>query len=544
MTFTDQTEIFSDILASKRFPSYELFRQALEYFTKVCSLPSNESLPLQISGSKFSKGKTSLHRPGSLNRDILLYRSAEFQCSSKCEACFVIGCKKGHLFVIRYHMVHNHSIDYQVTPSPNPHPVVEIPEVPQADVDLTVQFNAHFPSLKFSSYDDLMEALTSFQKRTGSVYVKKGVHKLPTGHANSDLLVYSTMCFQCIHYDHPSLRHLPLPSSEYYEEVIDVDQLESKEISPVRTLGVGISSYSSLSPFPLSKANDYEGSQRRTSIETMLQCIRGILAKSDISAFEKRTSDLRRLVRSWEMDPIVDPERMTNGVKQGCVLAPTLFILMFSAMLMDACRAEQPGIRMTYRTDGHLLNSQRMQAPTRVSTTIVHELLLADDCALNTVRCRYGDRQQGGQKRRYKDTLKKSLKQPQINPVTWADFTQDRPAWRRSVRTGAAIYETNRSNAAKAKRVARKSPAPRTNTAGSQALPTCPRCQRIFRARIGLVGHLQTECKNNHITSTSATTASVPTAHDHRNHRPSSTTCANHGDEHHMPHSHHLSSHV
>uniref|UniRef100_A0A0X3NPE3 FAR1 DNA-binding domain n=2 Tax=Schistocephalus solidus TaxID=70667 RepID=A0A0X3NPE3_SCHSO len=373
MTFTDQTEIFSDILASKRFPSYELFRQALEYFTK-------------ISGSKFSKGKTSLHRPGSLNRDILLYRSAEFQCSSKCEACFVIGCKKGHLFVIRYHMVHNHSIDYQVTPSPNPHPVVEIPEVPQADVDLTVQFNAHFPSLKFSSYDDLMEALTSFQKRTGSVYVKKGVHKLPTGHANSDLLVYSTMCFQCIHYgtfasraitprnhrskkigclsaihvssmqhklhitrfnmrhnhliyptnvpsrrkdpisvplktakncglpcvradDHPSLRHLPLLSSEYYEEVIDVDQLESKEISPVRTLGVGISSYSSLSPFPLSKANDYEGSQRRTSIETMLQCIRGILAKSDISAFEKRTSDLRRLVRSWEMDPIVDPER-------------------------------------------------------------------------------------------------------------------------------------------------------------------------------------------------------------------------------------------
>ncbi|VDL99513.1 unnamed protein product [Schistocephalus solidus] len=51
---------------------------------------------------------------------------------------------------------------------------------------------------------------------------------------------------------------------------------------------------------------------------------------------------------------------VTNGVKQGCVLAPTLFSLMFSAMLMDAYRDEQPGIRIAYRTDGHLLNSRRM----------------------------------------------------------------------------------------------------------------------------------------------------------------------------------------
>ncbi|VDM00392.1 unnamed protein product [Schistocephalus solidus] len=60
---------------------------------------------------------------------------------------------------------------------------------------------------------------------------------------------------------------------------------------------------------------------------------------------------------------------VTNGVKQGCVLAPNLFSLMFSAMLMDAYRDEPPWIRITYRTDGHLLNSRRMQAPTRVSTT-------------------------------------------------------------------------------------------------------------------------------------------------------------------------------
>ncbi|VDL97822.1 unnamed protein product [Schistocephalus solidus] len=55
-----------------------------------------------------------------------------------------------------------------------------------------------------------------------------------------------------------------------------------------------------------------------------------------------------------------------------------------------------------------------------------------------------GARRQGGQKRHYKDTLKKSLKQLQIYSATWKDLAQDRPARRRSVKTGAAIYEANR----------------------------------------------------------------------------------------------------
>ncbi|VDL95000.1 unnamed protein product [Schistocephalus solidus] len=76
---------------------------------------------------------------------------------------------------------------------------------------------------------------------------------------------------------------------------------------------------------------------------------------------------------------------VTNGVKHGCVLAPTLFSLMFSAMLMDAYRDEQHGIRIANRTGGHLLNSRRMQASTRVSTGKVHGLLFADDCVLNIV---------------------------------------------------------------------------------------------------------------------------------------------------------------
>ncbi|BHF68203.1 hypothetical protein SprV_0301123600 [Sparganum proliferum] len=105
-----------------------------------------------------------------------------------------------------------------------------------------------------------------------------------------------------------------------------------------------------------------------------------------------------------------------------------------------------------------------------------------------------GSRRQGRPIRRYKDTLKSSLKRLQINPTNWEELALDRPTWRRTVKTGAAIYEANRIAAAKVKREARKSQVRPVRNADAQPLPTCPRCQRTFRARIGLVGHLRINC--------------------------------------------------
>nr|VZI26315.1 unnamed protein product [Spirometra erinaceieuropaei] len=105
-----------------------------------------------------------------------------------------------------------------------------------------------------------------------------------------------------------------------------------------------------------------------------------------------------------------------------------------------------------------------------------------------------GSRRQGGQIRRYKDTLKSSLKRLQIKLTNWEELALDRPTWRRTVKTGAAIYEANRIAAAKAKREARKSQLRPVRNAAAHPLPTCPRCQRTFRARIGLVGHLRINC--------------------------------------------------
>nr|VZI45777.1 unnamed protein product [Spirometra erinaceieuropaei] len=105
-----------------------------------------------------------------------------------------------------------------------------------------------------------------------------------------------------------------------------------------------------------------------------------------------------------------------------------------------------------------------------------------------------GSRRQGGQIRCYKDTLKSSLKCLQINTANCEELALDRPTWRREVKTGAAIYEANRIAAAKAKREARKSQLRPVCNAAAQPLPTCPRCQRTFRARIGLVGHFRINC--------------------------------------------------
>ena len=43
---------------------------------------------------------------------------------------------------------------------------------------------------------------------------------------------------------------------------------------------------------------------------------------------------------------------VTNGVKQGGVMAPTLFSMMFSAMLTDAFQDVNAGFQIRYRFDG------------------------------------------------------------------------------------------------------------------------------------------------------------------------------------------------
>ena len=75
------------------------------------------------------------------------------------------------------------------------------------------------------------------------------------------------------------------------------------------------------------------------------------------------------------------PFPVTNGVKQGCVLAPTLFSMMFSAMLTAAFQDGDNRIPIRYRFDGKLFNLRRLQAKSKVQTAVPDGYLFADDMA-------------------------------------------------------------------------------------------------------------------------------------------------------------------
>ena len=53
-----------------------------------------------------------------------------------------------------------------------------------------------------------------------------------------------------------------------------------------------------------------------------------------------------------------EPFAVTNGLKQGCILAPTLFSMMFSAMLIYAFKYDSIGVDLKYRYDGGGLFNQ------------------------------------------------------------------------------------------------------------------------------------------------------------------------------------------
>ena len=73
---------------------------------------------------------------------------------------------------------------------------------------------------------------------------------------------------------------------------------------------------------------------------------------------------------------------VTNGVKQGCVLAPTLFSIFLSAMLEEAFRDTDEGVYIQSRQGADLFNVAHFRAKTKSTLILIRELLYADDSAL------------------------------------------------------------------------------------------------------------------------------------------------------------------
>ena len=77
-----------------------------------------------------------------------------------------------------------------------------------------------------------------------------------------------------------------------------------------------------------------------------------------------------------------EPFNIKSGVKQGCVLAPTLFGIFFSMLLKYAFKDSTDGIFLHTRKDGRLYNTARLKAKTKVRKVLIREMLFADDVAV------------------------------------------------------------------------------------------------------------------------------------------------------------------
>ena len=71
---------------------------------------------------------------------------------------------------------------------------------------------------------------------------------------------------------------------------------------------------------------------------------------------------------------------ISNGVKQGCVLAPVLLNLFFTQVLLHAVL--DLGVYIKYRLDGSLFDLRHLSAQTKTLEKLITEDLFAGDCAL------------------------------------------------------------------------------------------------------------------------------------------------------------------
>ena len=97
-----------------------------------------------------------------------------------------------------------------------------------------------------------------------------------------------------------------------------------------------------------------------------------------------------------------------------------------------------------------------------------------------------GKRKACGPKKRFKDTLKSSLKAFNIQTSSWEKTALDRSTWRQTLYKGAKQLEDQKQETAVIRRQARKQATP------TDATIPGPHCPRLFRVRIGLISHMRT----------------------------------------------------
>ena len=114
------------------------------------------------------------------------------------------------------------------------------------------------------------------------------------------------------------------------------------------------------------------------------------------------------------------------GVKQGCVLGPTLFSMMFSAMLIDVYKDTSYGVDLRYRFDGGgLFNQARLKAKTKVDSFSARDFLFADDCEKIVAR-----------------RLARELEEKELLPPTLGSYRTGKDTWMNAAVLAADVWPT------------------------------------------------------------------------------------------------------
>jgi len=100
-----------------------------------------------------------------------------------------------------------------------------------------------------------------------------------------------------------------------------------------------------------------------------------------------------------------------------------------------------------------------------------------------------GKRSRGGQKKRYKDTLKHNLTVCNINPDNWETLAADRDLWRRTLKNNTILFENRRRDILTAKREIRKQHQSQAATMTLTSCFICNHCNVDCHSRIGLFSH-------------------------------------------------------
>ena len=101
--------------------------------------------------------------------------------------------------------------------------------------------------------------------------------------------------------------------------------------------------------------------------------------------------NLHSMIRSFHDDmkatiqyegSMFEPFNIKSGVKQGCVLAPTLFAIFFSLLIKHAFGTSTEGVYMHTRSDCKLYNIARLRVKTKICKTTIRDMLFGDDAAV------------------------------------------------------------------------------------------------------------------------------------------------------------------